>query len=83
MVVNRLQKGLINLRIAPRVSRPNCQNITNSNRDFYYEKNNVSQVQLTYQKFKKKKKLKMLLSSTLKLRSAQSHMLLFVICFSS
>jgi hypothetical protein len=27
MVVNRLQKGLINLRIAPRVSRPNCQNI--------------------------------------------------------
>jgi hypothetical protein len=58
MVVNRLQKGLINLRIAPRVSRPNCQNITNSNRDFYYEKNNVSQVQLTYQKFKKKKKIK-------------------------
>jgi hypothetical protein len=27
MVVNRLQKGLINLRIAPRASSPNCQNI--------------------------------------------------------
>jgi hypothetical protein len=27
MVVNKLQNGLINLRIAPRATRLNCQNI--------------------------------------------------------
>jgi hypothetical protein len=46
MVVNRLQNGLINSRIAPRASRLNCQNIFfgNSDRDFYFENSNVSQV---------------------------------------
>jgi hypothetical protein len=55
MVVNRLQNGLINSRIAPRASRLNCQNIFfqmglhtfffgNSDRDFNSENNNVSQV---------------------------------------
>jgi hypothetical protein len=54
MVVNRLQNGLINLRIAPRASRLNCQNIffqiglhtffSNSDRDFNSENNNESQV---------------------------------------
>jgi hypothetical protein len=59
MVVNRLQNGLINLSIAPWVSRVNCQNIfffqmglhsglhiffSNSDRDFYSENNSVSQV---------------------------------------
>jgi hypothetical protein len=55
MVVNRLQNGLLNSRIAPRASRLNCQNIfffksdyilffSNSDRDFNSENNNVSQV---------------------------------------
>jgi hypothetical protein len=54
MIVNRLQNGLLNSRIAPRASRLNCQNIffqmgihifcSNSDRDFYSENNNVSQV---------------------------------------
>jgi hypothetical protein len=54
MVVNKLQNGLINSSIAPWVSRVNCQNIffemglhiffSNSDRDFYSENNNVSQV---------------------------------------
>jgi hypothetical protein len=54
MVVNRLQNGLINSRIAPRASRLNCQNIyfkwdyilffSNSDRYFNSENNNVSQV---------------------------------------
>jgi hypothetical protein len=60
MVVNRLQYGLLNSRIAPRASRLNCQNIfffkrehilffSNSDRDFYSENNysednNISQV---------------------------------------
>jgi hypothetical protein len=51
MIVNELQNGLINSNIASRV---NCQNIvfqmrlhiffSNSDRDFYSENNNVSQV---------------------------------------
>jgi hypothetical protein len=49
MVVNRLQNGLINSRIALRASRLNCQNIffqmelhfflSNSDRDFNSENN--------------------------------------------
>jgi hypothetical protein len=98
MVMNKLQKGLINSCIALRASRLNCQKkffkwehiifFSNSNRDFYSENNNVSHYTLTYQKYKKKLQ-KTLLSSILHLAliigriSAQSHMLLFVICFSS
>jgi hypothetical protein len=54
MVVDRLQNGLINSRIAPRTSRLECQNIffqmglhtffSHSDRDFNSENNNVSQV---------------------------------------
>jgi hypothetical protein len=57
MIVNRLQNGLLNSRIAPRASRLNCQIffffqmgdiyffvVGNSERDFYSENNNVSQV---------------------------------------
>jgi hypothetical protein len=55
VIVDRLQNGLLNSRIAPRASRLNCQNIffqmgihiffcSNSDRDFYSENNNVSQV---------------------------------------
>jgi hypothetical protein len=53
--MNRLQKGLINSRIALRALRLNCQKkmflnrnayffFSNSNRNFYSENNNVSQV---------------------------------------
>jgi hypothetical protein len=53
MIVNKLQNDLLNLRIAPRASRLNCQKkkISNGNtyffvviliRDFYSENNNVS-----------------------------------------
>jgi hypothetical protein len=58
--MNRLQNGLLNSGIAPRASRLHCQNIffqmgihifcTNSDRDFYSENNNVSQVQLHIEK---------------------------------
>jgi hypothetical protein len=52
MVVNRLQNGLINSRVAPRASRLNCQNIffsngitnffvSNSDTDFNSENNSV------------------------------------------
>jgi hypothetical protein len=54
MIVNRLQNGLIKSRIVPRASRLNCQTIffqmgshtffSNSDRDFNFENNNVSQV---------------------------------------
>jgi hypothetical protein len=54
MVVNRLQDGLLNSRIALKTSRLNCQKnffkwehilfFRNSNRDFYSENNNVLQV---------------------------------------
>jgi hypothetical protein len=55
MVVNRLQNGLINSCVAPRASMVNCQNIffsnantyfffSNSDRDFYSENNNISQL---------------------------------------
>jgi hypothetical protein len=55
MVINRLQNGLINSRIAPRASRVNSQKFffqmglrtfffSNSDRDFNSENNNVSQV---------------------------------------
>jgi hypothetical protein len=54
MVVNGLQNGLINSSIALWASRVNCQKIffqmalhvffSNSDRDFYSENNNVSQV---------------------------------------
>jgi hypothetical protein len=64
MVMNRLQKGLINSHIAPRASMVNCQNIffqmrihtffSNSDRDFYSENNNVSQVYTYITKIQKK-----------------------------
>jgi hypothetical protein len=55
MIVNKLQNGIINSSIAPWASRVNCQNIffqmglctyffSNSERDFYFENNRVSQV---------------------------------------
>jgi hypothetical protein len=51
MVVNRLQNGLLNSRIALRASRLNCQMGTHTffleiliEREFYSENNNVSQV---------------------------------------
>jgi hypothetical protein len=55
MVVGGLQNGLINSRIAPGASGLNCQNVFfqmglhtfffgNSDRDFSFENNNVSQV---------------------------------------
>jgi hypothetical protein len=64
MVVNRLQKDRINSRIAVSASRVICQNIfvqmgthtffSNSERDFYSENNNVSEI-YTYIPKKKKK----------------------------
>jgi hypothetical protein len=65
MVIDRLQKGLINSRIALGVSRLNCQNIfflngntyfffSNSNRDFNSENNNVPQVYSYISKIQKK-----------------------------
>jgi hypothetical protein len=57
MVVNRLQDGLVNSRIASRPSRLNCQNIfsngniyfffSNSDRDFYSE--NKKKITLTFE----------------------------------
>jgi hypothetical protein len=54
MVVNKLQNGLLNSRKTPSTSRLNCQFfffkceyklfLNNSDRDFYSEDNNVSQV---------------------------------------
>jgi hypothetical protein len=78
MVVNRLQKGLVNSRITSRASRLSCQffffkfeHIFFSDRDFYSENNNVSQVYTYKPKISKKKSKKKttLLSSMLKLRS--------------
>jgi hypothetical protein len=96
MVVNRLQNGLINLSIAPWVSRVNCQKFffqmglhiffSNSDRDFYSE-NNTS-IHLNTKNSQKKKCKKTLISSLFHFAlniggiSAQSHMLLFVNCFS-
>jgi hypothetical protein len=87
MAVNRLQNGLINSSIAPWASRVNCQNI------FFQMGNNKTTMYhnytLKYQKFTKKNCKKTLLSSMFHFAlniggiSAQSHMLLFVICFSS
>jgi hypothetical protein len=63
MVMNRLQKGLINFRIALRASRLNCKKklmgthnfFSSSNRDFYSENNKYHNVSVfTYQKLKKK-----------------------------
>jgi hypothetical protein len=66
MVMNGLQKGLINSRISLRASRLNCQIIffkcepiiffSNSDRDFYSENNNVSQVYTYIPKIKKSTK---------------------------
>jgi hypothetical protein len=63
--MNRLQKGLINSRIALRASWLNCQKkclmgthnffFSNSNRDFYSKNNNVSQVYTYIPKIQKKK----------------------------
>jgi hypothetical protein len=61
MVMNRLQDGLPNSRIAPRAPRLNCQKklsqmgthtffFSNSDRDFHSENNNVS---LAYPHIKK------------------------------
>jgi hypothetical protein len=67
--VNRLQENLINLYIAPRASRLNCQFFfffkykhihffIISDRDFYSENNNVSQVYTYIPKIQKKVKKK-------------------------
>jgi hypothetical protein len=89
MVVNRLQKGLINSPIVPRGSRPNCQKkkqfnsntlpFFNSDRDFHSENNNVSQEYTYIIKIKKKVK-KTLLSFILKLETALWAMPDVVIC---
>jgi hypothetical protein len=65
MVVYRLYKDLINSHIALSASRLNCQNIffqigthtffNNSDRDFYSENNNVSQIATYIPKIQKKK----------------------------
>jgi hypothetical protein len=57
MVVNRLQNGLINSRIAPTASRLNCQNIcfqmglhiffSHFDRDFNSENNNAHMYNFT------------------------------------
>jgi hypothetical protein len=70
MVVNRLQNGSINSRIAPRASRLNCQNIffqmglhtffSDSDRDFNSESNNVSQVQSDQQESKSEQALQII-----------------------
>jgi hypothetical protein len=98
MVLSRLQKGLINLRKAPRVSRLNCQKknfqigthiffliliVILIEIFFFLKRTMYHKYNLHTKNTKNKNKLKSLLSSMLKLRSAQSHMLLFVICFSS
>jgi hypothetical protein len=55
MVVNGLQNGLVSSRMAPGASGLNCQSVffqmglhtfffSNSDRDFNFENNNVSQV---------------------------------------
>jgi hypothetical protein len=99
MVVNRLQSGLINSSIAPWVSRVNCQNIFFQMRlhifflvilieIFILKTTMYHKYTLKCQKFTKKSK-KTLLSSMFHFAlniggiSVQSHMLLFVICFSS
>jgi hypothetical protein len=58
MVVNRLQDGLLNLRLTLGALRLNCQKqcfqmgthtfFRNADRDFYSENNNVSQVRGHY-----------------------------------
>jgi hypothetical protein len=74
MVVNRLLETLINSHIAPKASRLDCQKknfsnantffLDNSDRGFYCEKNNVSQIYTYIPKIQKKVK-KTLLSSML------------------
>jgi hypothetical protein len=99
MVVNRLQNGLMNLSIAPWVSRVNCQNIFFQRGyifflviliEIFILKTTVyHKYTLKYQKFTKKKCKKSLISSMFHFAlniggiSAQFHMLSFVICFSS
>jgi hypothetical protein len=66
MVVNRLQKALINSHIAPKSFKAKLSKyffqirthtfFNNSGTDFYCEKNNVHKYTLTYQKYKKKVK---------------------------
>jgi hypothetical protein len=66
MVVNRLQKDLINLCIALSASRLNCQKyfalkwehilfFSNSDRDFYSENNSVSRIYTYIPKIQTKK----------------------------
>jgi hypothetical protein len=100
MVVNRLQNGLINLSIAPWVSRVNCQKfffqmglhiffLVILIEIFILKTTVYHKYTLKYQKFTKKKCKETLISSMFHFAvniggiSAQSHMLLFVICFSS
>jgi hypothetical protein len=89
MVVNRLQRVLINSCIARRASMVNCQKkifpnantnffFSNSDRDFYSENNNVSQVYTNITKIQKKK----LKNATIVYLCA-IRLLLFVICFFS
>jgi hypothetical protein len=99
MVVNRLQNGLINSSIAPLASRVNCQNVFFFKWDYIFflvilieifilKTRIVTSIHLNT-KNSQKKNVKTLLSSMFHFAlniggiSAQSHMLLFVICFSS
>jgi hypothetical protein len=82
MVVNRLQNGLINSSIALWASRLDCQNIFVLNGITYFF------LVILIPKIHKKNCKKTLLSMfhfelNIGGISAQSHMLLFVICFSS
>jgi hypothetical protein len=89
MVVNRLQNGLINSSIAPWASRVNCQNIFFSNKITYFflvilidifilKTTMYHKYTLKYQKYQN-----VHFALNIGGISAQSHMLLFVICFSS
>jgi hypothetical protein len=98
MVVNRLQNGLINSSIAPWTSRINCQNIffqmglhiffSNSDRYFDSENNNITSIHLNTKNSQKKNVKNATIvyvpfCANIGGISRQSHMLLFVICFSS
>jgi hypothetical protein len=76
MVVNRLQKGLIDSCRAPRASMVNCQNnsflmgthifFSNSDGDFYSENNNESQVCIYLHNKNTKKIIKKILLSSMR-----------------
>jgi hypothetical protein len=97
MVVNRLQNGLINSSIALWASRVNCQNIFFLNGNTYFfvlilieiyilKTTMYHKYTLKYQKFTKKnveKRCYRLMFHFALNIGGISHMLLFIICFSS